>query len=342
MNKFIKKLGVLALTCTLSVSLLAGCGAKKEASTDSTSANTEEDAKINGNGIKVLFSLTDRDDTFRAKLAESVETAAKSCNVSLDTKLCNNDTKVQLKDIKEAEANGYKAIIVRLADAQTALQMATATNLPVIFINSAPESSVLKKDKDIYVGSNEYDAGKMQVEYVLKKLNNPKSMNIIILKGERGHSGATQRTSAVKTALKAAGVDYTIVFSDYGSSWSPENGREMMDAFFKTGQTVNAVFSNNDSMAIGAVESMKAHGLSLSTIPVVGVDATADACASIKAGEMQFTVLQNASMQCARAVQAAVTLGNKKSISTITGASKDKCYIWVPFEPVDSSNVDKY
>lgn len=99
-----------------------------------------------------------------------------------------------------------------------------ATNLPIVYINNAPDSSALKSNKYIYVGSNEYDAGSMQVDYVLQKLNNPKELNVIILEGEKGHSGATQRTAAVKGALKAAGVKYNLVFCDYGNhskQWMP-------------------------------------------------------------------------------------------------------------------------
>lgn len=73
--------------------------------------------------------------------------------------------------------------------------------------------------------------------------------------------------------------------------------KEMMEVFFKTGQPYDCVISNNDSMALGAIEALKEHGDDLSEIPVLGVDATTDGCASIKAGEMAFTVYQSATGQ---------------------------------------------
>ena len=107
----------------------------------------------------------------------------------------------------------------------------------------------------------------------------------------------------------------------------------------KTGQDVDAIFCNNDTMALGAVEGLKEFGLDCSKIPVTGVDATADGCASILAGEMAFTVLQDAKGQASAAVQAASVLGKGGDLSTVEGASEDLKYVWVPFSPVDASNA---
>ena len=95
-------------------------------------------------------------------------------------------------------------------------------------------------------------------------------------------------------------------------------------------------------MALGAIEAMKEYDLDYTSIPVCGVDAIEDGCTSIQNGEMAFTVLQDAETQAQRAVEAAITLGNGGTITDIEGASEDGKYIWVPFVPVDSSNVSSY
>jgi inositol transport system substrate-binding protein len=75
---------------------------------------------------------------------------------------------------------------------------------------------------------------------------------------------------------------------------------------------------------------------------VVGVDATADGCASIAAGGMDFTVLQSASGQGAKAVEGILAMMKGGSIADIEGGSANGKYIWVPFEKVDASNVSQY
>ncbi len=327
-NQWMKRAAGAALTAVVTVGMLAGCGS----ASGSASAG----------GGKILYTVCDNDDTFRAKLSDGIAAAAKDAGVTVDTKLCGSAVQDQVNDVASAKANGYSAIIVRATDASTALQLEVAADgLPIVFVNNMPDKSRLTANKYIYAGSDEEQAGQYQAQYVLKKLGNPKTMNVVILEGEKGHSGTIGRTSAVKNTLKDAGVDAQYVFVDY-ANWTDTEAEAKLNLFFKTGQKCDAIFCNNDTMALGAVKALKDQGIDPASIPVTGVDATSDGCASIAAGEMAFTVLQDAAGQGAAAVKAAAALGNGGTISSIDGATADGKYIWVPFVPVDSSNVSKY
>ncbi len=294
-----------------------------------------------GGGGKVLFIITDVNDTFRKTLADAVVSQASAQGVSLDMVETGGVLDTEIELISTAKSKGYSAIICRPADNATALQLnVLAGDLPMIYLNNQPSDEHLTADKYIFVGSDEYTVGVYQAEYVIKKLGT-KSMNVIIFEGERGHSATIGRTASVKDTLRANGIDANYVFVDY-ANWSDTEAAEKFGIFLKTGQTVDAVFCNNDTMALGAIQAMKDNGLDYTKIPVCGVDATADGCASIAAGEMAFTALQNAEGQAAKAVEAAKVMGSGGSISSIEGASDDLKYIWVDFEPVDSSNVSKY
>ncbi len=59
----------------------------------------------------------------------------------------------------------------------------------------------------------------------------------------------------------------------------------------------DAVVSNNDEMAIGAIQALKAAGVDMNKVIVAGVDATQDALAAMKAGDLDVTVFQNAAGQ---------------------------------------------
>ena len=295
-----------------------------------------------GGGTKILFIMTDTNDTFRGTLSDAVVAAGKSQGVSLDMIETGDSVQDQLTAITEAKGKGYTAIILRSADANTAPQMNVASNdLPIIYVNAEPIKDHLEADKYIYVGSDELQAGQYQAEFVLKKLGNPKSMNAIIFQGEPGHSATLGRTKAVKRTLKAAGCNVNYVFVDT-ANWSDAEAAEKFGIFMKTGQSVDAIFCNNDTMALGAIEGMKKYGLDYTKIPVCGIDATSDACASILAGEMQFTVLQDAKNQGASAVIAAKVLGSGGSLADVEGATDDHKYVYVPFVPVDSSNASQY
>lgn len=324
-HSFIRIIASL-LICIMVLSSVVGCGSKSGSSSSGS--------------VKILFIMTDF-DTFRQKLSDAVVAAGKSQGADITLVESGYSVETQVDLVSNAKSQGYDAIILRLADADTALQMNTASNgLPIVYLNSEPSEDYLDSNQNVFVGSEEKVAGQYQAEYVMNKLNK-KSMNIIIFEGEQGHSGTIGRTKGVRNTLQSNGVDANIVFMDY-ANWSAEGVQEKFDVFMKTGQSVDAIFCNNDNMALGAIESMKKYGLDYNSIPVCGVDAIEEGCASIKAGEMAFTVLQDAEGQASKAVEAAIVLSGGGTISDIDGASEDGKYIWVPFLPVDSSNVDKY
>ncbi|MBQ7614844.1 MAG: substrate-binding domain-containing protein [Butyrivibrio sp.] len=328
-NKSLKRVLGCILTGVLTGASIMGCGASSGGSGGAAS----------GAGAKILFLIPDVNDTFRASLAEGIKAAASSQGVTLDYVETGGSTEFEANQVAGAKAAGYDAIILRPIDGNTALQMNVASNdLPIVYVNNQPIDDHLTPNKYIYVGSNEKDAGRYQAEYVLQKLGNPSSMNVIIFQGEPGHSATIARTSSVKKTLKNAGCNANYVFVDT-ANWSDVEAREKFAIFMKTGQGVDAIFCNNDTMALGAIEGLKDFGLDYTKIPVTGVDATADGCASILAGEMAFTVLQDAKGQGAAAVQAAAVLGKGGDLSSVEGASEDKKYVWVPFSPVDKSNA---
>ncbi len=328
-NHMIRKITTCLLTAVLVGSSIIGCSSNTASSGGGGSAG----------GSKILFMMTDVEDNYRATLTDAIMAAAKSQGVAIDYVETGGDAETEANLITSAKASGYTAIILRPGDASTALQMNVASNdLPIVYVNNQPSDSHLEGGKYIFVGSDEYQAGQYQAEYVLKQLGNPKTLDVIIFEGEIGHSGTIGRTKSVKETLRANGCAANYVFVDT-ANWSDVEARSKFAIFMKTGQNVDAIFCNNDTMALGAVQGLKDFGLDYSKIPVVGVDATADGCASILAGEMAFTVLQDAKGQGAAAVEAAKVLGSGGDLSSVEGASEDKKYVWVPFSPVDKSNA---
>ena len=95
-------------------------------------------------------------------------------------------------------------------------------------------------------------------------------------------------------------------------------------------------------MAVGAVAGIEACGIDPASIIVCGVDATAEACQLVKQGKMDFTVCQNAVNQAKAAVDVAALLSAGKSIKDYSLTADTGYQVWVDFEKVDASNVDKY
>ena len=325
----VKKLTVLLLTIIMAVGMiLTGCG--------------KSGGSSGGSGGVKLFYTAPPDDDFKALLKQALVDNASSEGITLEVGEGCNTVNDQVKQIQKAVSEGYDAIICLPVDRSTALQLeVSAGDVPMVYVNGVPDEEFLEKDKYMVVSSYEMDAGTYQAEYVWNALGKPSSMNIVLLRGPLTHNAAIARSTSIYKFYKENGVDINVVFDDT-ANWDENQAKEMLAIVEKTNQPFDAVFCNNDSMAIGAADYLAEHGYDLSKLPVVGVDATAGGCQSIVDGKMQFTVYQSASGQGSMAIKLAKALATKGTAAGLDGLADDGIYIWVPFEKVDASNVKDY
>ena len=106
-----------------------------------------------------------------------------------------------------------------------------------------------------------------------------------------------------------------------------------MTNWLSAGLEFDAVVSNNDEMAIGAIQALKAAGRAMDSVVVGGVDATQDALAAMAAGDLDVTVFQNAAGQGQGAVDAAIKLSKGEKVES---------KVYIPFELVTPENLSKY
>ncbi|QAA31810.1 substrate-binding domain-containing protein [Clostridium manihotivorum] len=322
-----KRLAVL-LSIIMTFVILSGCSSNK-----TTASN---------NKIKILLSISDGSDDYRKLIVSNAKSYAESQNIDITVKDAAGSIESQVEHMKEAVSGGYNVIICAPVNPSTALELERASKgIPIVFMNSKPEDKLLEKDKYIYVASNEEVAGKLQAEYIIDHFNGKKDIKVVLLKGEKGHNASKGRSDAVKQTFKDNGINAEYVFED-NADWSRQKAKEMLNIFLATGKKFDCVIANNDSMALGVVDSLLENHIDPSSIPVLGVDATSDALKAVKNGTLGVTVYQSAKGQSISAVKAAIKMGSGDSLSGIENLTTDGKFIWVPFEKVDKSNVDKY
>lgn len=303
--------------------------------------NTKSGAASNKN-VKILFSVSNGSDAYRKLLATSAEDYAKSQSMELKVMDAAGSIEEQVSHMKEAVSGGYNAIICAPVNPETALQLKKAAKgIPIIFMNSSPSEDLLEKNKYIYAASDETLSGKYQAEYITDYLKNKNDLKVVLFKGENSNLATKERTKAVKDSFKEKGISAQYVFEDY-AEWSRPKAKEMFDVFLSTNRKFDCVICNNDEMALGVIDALKEHKIDPATVPVVGIDATADGCKSVSDGSMKFTVYQSAKGQSKSAVDAAIKLGSGETLSNVENVAEDGKHIWVPFEKVDKSNVSKY
>ena len=124
--------------------------------------------------------------------------------------------------------------------------------------------------------------------------------------------------------------------------WDTAQAKDKMDAWLSgpNANKIEVVIANNDAMAMGAVEALKAHNKS--SIPVFGVDALPEALALVKSGAMAGTVLNDANNQAKATFDLAKNLADGKEPAAGTQWKIDNKIVRVPYVGVDKDNLSEF
>jgi methyl-galactoside transport system substrate-binding protein len=122
--------------------------------------------------------------------------------------------------------------------------------------------------------------------------------------------------------------------------WDTAMAKDKMDAWLSgpNGSKIEVVIANNDGMAMGAVEGLKA--ADQTNIPVFGVDALTEAVAMVRNGQMAGTVLNDAGNQAKATFELARNLANGKPAGEGTEWNIVDKVVRVPYVGVDKSTLD--
>lgn len=258
--------------------------------------------------------------------------AAQQQGVDLKVEDAQDDISRQLNQIQNFIAQKVDAIIVTTVDTQATPKMtklATAAGIPLVYVNHPPAEDKLPP-RVVFVGSNEVDSGTMQTREVCRLLGG--RGNVLVMIGDLSNQSALQRTQDVKDVIAKEPCKGMKIVAEQSADWSRVKGADLMTNWLTAGIAFDAVIANNDEMAVGAIQSLKA-ARKLDKVIVAGVDATQDALAAMKAGDLKVTVFQDAHGQGKGAVDAAIKLVKGQKVES---------KVWVPFELVTPSNMGKY
>ena len=333
-----KSLSFVVLLSML-LALLAGCAAPPaapaaqapaaEATAAAADATAEAaapaaDAKPIKIGVCMLF-----DDRWLTTLRDAMSAVAKdSPGVELVMVDSKEDVATQLGQVENFVAQGLDAIVIVPANTDATDPMTKAAmdaGIPLVYVNRKPSNL---PEGVVYAGSDSIDAGRFQAQWLADALGG--KGNCVIMNGNLTQEAAQKRTEGVKEIF-AKYPDIKITKEDT-ANWSRAEGLALMENWLSTGDQIDCVASNNDEMAIGAIQAIEAAG-KLGKILVGGVDASPDALDEMNKGRLNMTVFQNAKGQGEAGIKAAIALAR---------GEKTEPLVWVPYEPVTPENYKDY
>ncbi|MET0358972.1 MAG: sugar ABC transporter substrate-binding protein [Pararhizobium sp.] len=280
-------------------------------------------------------SIAKFDDNFLTVLRNGMSDYAQTLNgVSLQIEDAQNDVAKQQSQIQNFIAAGVDAIIVNPVDTDATAAMskiASDAKIPLVYVNRQPANLDALPEKQAFVASEETVAGTLEAQEVCRLLGG--KGKAVVMMGELSNQGARMRTAAVHDVLATDACKGISIVEEQTANWQRTEGADLITNWLSAGTEFDAVIANNDEMAIGAMQALKAAGRPMDKVVIAGVDATQDALAAMAAGDLDVTVFQNAAGQGKGAVDAALKL--------VKGEAVEK-KVYIPFELVTPANLKDY
>lgn len=271
--------------------------------------NRTEDKKVSGPAsIRIGVTLYREDDTFISTLRGKLEECAKNyeqasgVKVNLDVYGAKGSQITQNSQVERFISLDYDVLCVNIVDraaASTIIDKAMAADIPVVFFNREPvEEDMNRWEKLYYVGADAKTSATLQGQLIvdawkadpsLFDSNGDGVVGYVLLEGETSHQDSLIRTEWSIQTLKDGGVPLKKITGGI-ANWERSQGSALMEQWLKNypGE-IELVVSNNDDMALGAIDAIKRMEVK-NHIKLVGIDGTPPAMEALEAEELFGTV----------------------------------------------------
>lgn len=323
--------------------LIMGCGA------------SESD---NQNEIYVGIACYDQGDIFISNLIQCFKNELNSqkgdsYDVMVTVRDAVGSQKTQNDQVKEMIDEGCNILCINLVDRtdpSEIIDSAKEKNIPIIFFNREPVAEdMMQWDKLYYVGAKARQSGQMQGEIAADLILKDKSIDknhdgkiqYVVLEGEMGHQDAIVRTDSSVETILAKGIKMEKLSYEI-ANWKRAQAQNRMEQLIRQyGNTIELVLSNNDDMALGALDSYRLMGYTKDDMPMMlGVDGMQEALEAVKDGRLTGTVYNDKEGQAQ--IMAAIVFASVsgKGLDGINFENLTEVYL--PYQKVTIDNVDNY
>ncbi|MGR5219374.1 ribose ABC transporter substrate-binding protein RbsB [Vibrio parahaemolyticus] len=233
---------------------------------------------------------------FFVTMKEGAEAKAKDLGYNLIVLDSQNDPSKELSNIEDLTVRGVKAILINPTDSDAvsnAIRMANRSNIPVLTLDRGAS----RGDVVSHIASDNVVGGEMAGHYIMEKVG--EKAKVIQLEGIAGTSAARERGQGFMNAVKGSEM---ALLASQPADFDRTKGLNVMENLLAANPDVQAVFAQNDEMALGALRAVEAAG---KDVMIVGFDGTEDGMAAVKRGKLAATIAQQPDMIGALGVETA-------------------------------------
>jgi inositol transport system substrate-binding protein len=264
----------------------------------------------------IVASLHNLSEPFFIAVRRELESEAARLDVEVSVVDGQSNSAKQTADVEAAIASGAGGIILAPTNVNAlapAVESVLKAGIPIVTLDRRVDNTSVSVP---HVGADNVGGGRGMAQWVIE--NFPNGARIVLISGQPGSSSAIDRTQGIQAAFKSAGPQYKIV-AEQSANWQREQGLTVTQNVLTSlgTQIPEVILCEDDDMALGALEALRSSGIS--SVKVLGFNATPEALARVRDGQLAATVEQSPVRQARAALQQLVA--KIRTHAPISGAS---------------------
>jgi ABC-type sugar transport system substrate-binding protein len=280
-----------------------------------TACSSSSSGSGSGSGARVAIATRDFNNPYWAALRDGAQAEGSALKLDVNVQAGSSETDAagendKLSTLVTQGYDCYGAVPVNASNIITPLIPASRANKPIIDLDTqidtkAAAAANLKITS--FIGSDNNNAGQLAGQYMLQLLGG--HGKVAILEGIPGEQNGINR----ETAFRASTAGKLDVVQAQTANYEQDQAQTVTDAILKVHPDITGIFAANDTMGLGAVQSVLNAGKS-AQIKVVSIDGIKEALQSVQSGKLAGTVTQYPYAEGQMAVEACQALKLGKTI----------------------------
>ncbi|MDI6601503.1 MAG: ribose ABC transporter substrate-binding protein RbsB [Thermoanaerobacteraceae bacterium] len=277
-----KRLVSAMLIMLLVVGLVAGCGTSQPQQQQNQPSDQQNQQSEGPKKIGLVISTLN--NPFFVTLRDGAQKKADELGYQLIVLDSQNDSAKELSNVQDVLQQGISVLMINPVDSDAvanAVKLANDAKIPVITLDRSANGGEVVT----HIASDNVAGGKMAGDFIVQKLNG--KGKVVQLEGIPGASAARDRGQGFTDAIKGTQIE---LVASQPADFDRTKGMTVMENILQAQPQIDAVFAQNDEMALGALQAIESAGRQ--GIMIVGFDATDDAVKAVNDGKMAATVAQ--------------------------------------------------
>lgn len=242
--------------------------------------------------IRVGYAQVGTESGWRMANLASIKEAAADFGIELTAIDADQSQQRQIEAVRTFIAEDMDVIVLSpVVDSgwEEVLREAKEAEIPVLL----SDRSIDVDGNDLYVtviSGDFVEEGRRAMRWLVQNIQETKPVKIMELRGTEGASPTIERHQGFEEVLRQ-NSNFSITYSE-GGDFTQAGGREIVERYLATHDwDIDAIFSQNDDMALGALEALQAAGIASGTdVKIVSVDGTRQALTALQEGKLNCVV----------------------------------------------------